>query len=193
MEDIKNAIQILKKGGIVIYPTDTAYGIGCRIDKIDAIKRLFEIRKRPVTQPLPVLVDSIEMAQKYLSSPIPDNVRRLMETYWPGALTIVYSCKVRYIHSLVRGKGETIGVRMPNHEVPLELIEGIGVPIAGPSANFHGMKTPYTYDQLDSKLKEKADYVIKGSCQIEDVSTVLDCSTAPWKIIRQGAVHVKFL
>jgi L-threonylcarbamoyladenylate synthase len=114
-----------------------------------------------------------------------------MERYWPGALTIVYPCKKNLVPSFVRGKGENLGVRMPNHKTSLSLIESVGVPILGPSANFHEKKTPYKYDQLDKELVRLVDYVIAGKCKIGNVSTVVDCSTAPWKIIRDGAVKIK--
>lgn len=193
MNDLHKAIEVLKKGGIVIFPTDTAYGIGCRIDCEDAVKRLFEIRKRPTSQAVPVLVDSIAMAEKFLLSPISDNVRTLMEKYWPGGLTIVYPCKVEKVPFLVRGGKNTLGVRMPNHKLVLDIIKGIGVPILGPSANFHGCPTPYDYESLDKKLLRQVDYVLKGVCFAGNVSTVVDCSVAPWKILRQGAVVIEEL
>lgn len=191
MIDIKNAIKILKQGGIVIYPTDTAFGIGCRMDDAKAVKRLFQIRKRPATQATPVLVDSIEMAEKYFVSPISDNVRRLMEDSWPGALTVIYNCRLKLVPSLVRGGGKTVGLRMPNHEVSLTLIKNLGVPILGPSANFHGDRTPFKFEDIDPELIKLADYTIPGECNSGTASTVIDCSANPWIIKRQGAVHLK--
>src|SRR4051812_32987951 len=107
---IEEAIEKLDKGGIVIFPTDTAFGIGCRMDNRDAIQRLFTIRKRPETQPMPVLVSSLQMARKYLL-PIPDLVvDGLTKRYWPGALTIVLPCRTERVPELVRGGGATLGV-----------------------------------------------------------------------------------
>lgn len=193
MENIEKAISVLNNGGIVIFPTDTVYGMGCRIDNEQAIKRLFVIRKRPETQATPVLVDSTEMAKKYFSSPLPDNVRRLMKKYWPGGLTIIYPCKTELVPMLVRGSGDNLGVRMPNHDLTLALVKNIGVPILGPSANFHGDQTPYKYKDLDQKLVESVDYVIKGKCNNNIASTVIDCSLSPWQIKRFGAVQLTTL
>lgn len=190
MNNIEEATEVLRQGGIVIYPTDTAFGIGCRIDNLNSIKRLFKLRKRPFSQATPVLVDSIKMAASYLLSPVSDNVRLLMKDYWPGALTIVSHCRKDKVPSLVRGGGETIGVRQPNHEVVLKLISGVNVPILGPSANFHGLSTAYSFMQLDKDLIKLVDYVLEGNCQAGTVSTVIDCSRDVWKIIRQGAVTV---
>lgn len=190
MNQIEEAIKILKDGGIVIFPTDTAYGIGCRMDNNHAVERLFKIRRRPVTQATPVLVSAIDMAEDYLQSPTPYNVRRLMKKYWPGALTIVYSCDTDRVSPLVRGNSPNLGVRMPDHKDLLKIIEKVGVPILGPSANFHKLQTPYSYEDLDPALLKLVDLVLIGSCKIGNVSTVIDCSVTPFNIIRQGAVKI---
>ncbi len=192
MEEIKKAIKILKQGGIVIYPTDTAYGIGCRIDLPDSVSRLFKLRERPLTQATPVLVNSVRMAQDYLLYPISDIVRHMINDYWPGALTIVLPGKTDRIPPSVRGNGENIGLRIPDHKIALKLISGAGVPVLGPSANFHGQPTPYRFEDIDSLLIRKVDYVINGKCSGGNVSTVVDCSGEKWKIIRQGAVDVRY-
>ncbi|MDO8621585.1 MAG: L-threonylcarbamoyladenylate synthase [Candidatus Levybacteria bacterium] len=189
--DIQKAVEILKSGGIVIFPTDTAFGIGCRIDNKQAIEKLFKIRKRPEGKATPVLVDGIEMTQDYLL-PIPEEVKqKLIEKYWPGALTIILPCKTDKIPKLVRGGGDTLGVRMPNSEIVLSLIRGVGVPILGPSANFHGEKTPYELKDLNSRLVKLVDYVITNQSKSgEKVSTIIDCSIKPWKILRKGATKI---
>lgn len=190
MNDITKAIAVVKAGGIVIFPTDTAYGIGCRLDDENAIEKLFALRRRPTFQPTGVLVDSLSMAQKYLADPLSDVVRRLIESYWPGGLTIVYTCKTNIVPSIVRGGTDTLGVRMPDHALALQLISGVGVPILGPSANFHGNPTPYSFEELDWDLVRKVDFVLPGECKIKKASTVVDCTVQPFKIIRQGAVEI---
>lgn len=188
-EHIQHAISVLKSGGIVIYPTDTAFGIGCRIDSTDSVDRLFALRKRPLTQATPVLVDSQDMALSYYDSP-DDIVRRLMQRYWPGALTIIARCKKNLIHSPIRGGGNTVGLRMPDHETALSLIRGVGVPILGPSANFHGSPTPYSFTEVDPELIKLVDYVVPGAGKAGNVSTVIDTTTVPATIIRQGAAVI---
>ncbi len=186
---MNHAVDILNTGGIVIFPTDTAFGIGCRIDNHAAVDRLCNIRHRPATQPMPVLVHSVSSALAYLDSPS-DIVRRFMREYWPGALTIVAPCKKNLIYSPIRGGGKTIGLRMPNHPTILKIIEAVGVPVLGPSANFHGEPTPYSVDDLNPKLVGLVDYVVAGECTVKQASTVVDCSMNPYKIIRQGAVKL---
>ncbi len=189
MEVVKKAVDALNTGGIIIFPTDTAFGIGCRIDNHEAVDRLFTLRKRPLTQPTPVLVSSIDMALAYLDQPS-DIVRHFMKQYWPGALTIVALYKKSLVSSPIRGDGETVGLRMPNHQIPLQIIETVGVPILGPSANFHGNPTPFRQKDLDPELVKLVDFVVPGECTLKQISTVVDCSVDPYRVIRQGAVVI---
>ena len=191
-KDIQKAIEVLKQGGIVIFPTDTAYAIGCRMDDEKAIERLFEIRRRPKNQATPVLIDSVEMASEYLKIIPKDVMGSLIKPYWPGALTIILYCNIVKVPSLVRGGGDTLGVRIPKSPIVFELIKGIGVPLLGPSANFHAELTPYKFEDLNKELIKLCDYVVKGDAGlVRSISTVIDCSKEPWKIIRQGAVILK--
>lgn len=186
---MKDAGEIVKNGGIIIFPTDTAFGIGCRIDNHAAVDRLFRIRRRPIAQAMPVLVSSIPMALTYYLD-VTDIVRHLMKEYWPGALTIVAPCKINAIYSPIRGGGKNIGLRMPNHPTILEIIKRVGVPVLGPSANFHGDPTPYSAADLNPELVKLVDYVLPGECTVKQPSTVVDCSVTPYKIIRSGAVAI---
>jgi len=198
--EVSRAISILKSGGVVIFPTDTAFGIGCRIDDVEAVARVFKIRKRPPSKATPALVSGIEMAENYFRSPPPTlklrradppKIKKLMAEYWPGGLTIVYFAQVNKVPALVRGGGTTIGLRQPNHPITQQIIKGVGVPILGPSANFHGLPTPYEFTDLDPELVKLVDYVVSGECTVKQASTVIDCTQTPWKIIRQGSVKVR--
>lgn len=187
---ISEAVKILNQGGIIIFPTDTAFGIGCRMDDEKAVERLFKIRERPLTQPTPVLISGLDMARKYLKPlPVPV-INKLINSYWPGALTIVLPCLTRKVPALVRGNTGTLGVRMPDHQIALELIKQIDVPLLGPSANLHGDKTPYSYDELNKELIKKIDFVLKGICPVKQASTVINCTKKPWQILRQGVVKI---
>lgn len=186
----EEAITILKQGGIVIFPTDTAFGIGCRMDNEQAVEKLFSIRKRPSKQAVPVLFNSIELVEQYVLD-IPEKVRsELMDKYWPGALTIILPADMKKVPKLVRGGGMSIGTRIPAHEVPLSLISAIGVPLIGTSANFHGEPTPYRLADIDPKLYRLVNYVVPGTTSIKKESTVIDCTIEPWQIRRQGAIAI---
>lgn len=184
---IQEAVTVLLQGGIVIYPTDTAFGIGCRIDNPQSVDRLFDLRRRPRSMAMPVLVDSADRALAYLDHP-GDIVRRLMTKYWPGALTIVSTCVVDRIYSPIRGNGNTLGIRMPDHETTLALISGVDVPILGSSANFHGNPTPFHFNDLDEALVKLVDFVVPGECKNHLASTVVDTSRSPAVIVRQGVI-----
>ena len=188
--NISKAIEILNKGGVIVFPTDTAFGIGCRIDREKAIERLFEIRKRPLNMATPVLVSSLEMAKKYWDSDIKEIEEKLISKYWPGALTIVLKANKNSVPSLVRGGGNNIGIRMPKNDLILEIIEKVGVPILAPSANLHGEQTPYSKNMLNKYIVQSVDLVLDGDCSLKNASTVIDCTQKPWKILRQGALSI---
>lgn len=189
-EQIQKVVDICNQGGIVIFPTDTAYGIGCRVDNIDAINRLYKIRKRSEYKPMSLLVDSIEMVKQYVTH-IPDEVtENLLSRFWPGALTVILTANKDVVPSLIRAHGDTIGLRMPDHEQLLTVISKVGVPILGPSANFSGEKTPFSYNDLNKELVSLVDYVMVGKCKGKEASTVIDCTKQPYEIVRQGAVRI---
>ncbi len=171
-------------------PTDTVFGICCRVDDEKALERLFAVKKRDVHQAVPILVSSMEMAKKY-TLPFSRNVEKLMERYWPGGLTIVLPCQTGSILPLVRGDGNTVGVRIPNFLPTFQIIEKVGVPIVGTSANFHGKPSVTKWKDLDPELVQLVDYVQREDSLGDISSTVIDCSRTPWSILRQGAVQLE--
>ena len=188
---LDETVKIFKKGGIVIFPTDTAIGIGCRMDDDKAIRRLFEIRKRPQNKPLLILVSSVEMAEEYLLPISKEVKKKLIEPYWPGKLTIILKCNPDRVPFPVRNEKNTLGVRFPQNKILVELISRVGVPIVAPSANFSGEKTPFKFKDLNSELVKQVDFVLNEKISLENnVSTVIDCAVKPWKIIREGSTKI---
>lgn len=188
-ENIEKAVEVLKSGGIALLPTDTVFGICCRIDNEQSLERLFKIKKRDEHQAVPVLVSSTDMAKEYLL-PFSERVEKLMEDYWPGGLTIVLPCKEEKVLPLVRGSSSTLGVRMPDFLPLFQIIEKVGVPIVGTSANFHGLPSVSKWKDLDPDLVGLSDYVLKEDSLGSKSSTVVDCSKEPWTILRPGAVEL---
>lgn len=176
-DQIEKAIRVLKNGGIVIFPTDTVYGIGCRIDNRAAVDRIYQIKNTPKDQPFPVLISSVDQLRKYAK--ITKQAENLIKKHWPGALTIILQSK--------KSK-EQIGFRMPDSSVIKALVEGVGMPIIGTSANFHKSAPPKTYEELDSNFTKLADFVLKGECKLGKESTVVDATGDVPKILRQGAI-----
>ena len=186
----KKVTDVFKKGGIVIFPTDTAFGIGCRLDNEDSVKKVYDIRKRPIDKAMIALVGSVEMAENYVD--IPDDVKeKLTNKYWPGGLTIILNCKKEKVPSIVRSDGGTLAVRFPNQQVIIDVINDLGVPIIAPSANYSGERTPLYISEVDPTLLAKVDFVLEGMCTIRGISTIVDTTVLPWKIVREGVVQIK--
>lgn len=189
MNTKEEIIDILKNGGVAIFPTDTAFAIGCRVDDESAVKRLFSIKNRSEQQAVPILVNGIAMARKY--GAINDKVQNMLNKLWPGALTVIVPRVESKISPLVLGMGETVGLRQPNHEICLEIITEVGVPLIGTSANFHGNPTPYKTEDIDPELAKIVDAVLPGICQVGLASTIVDTTKEPWQILRQGTVTIE--
>lgn len=191
-KNIDKAAEILKNGGIIIFPTDTVFGIGCVIDNKKSIKRLFDLRKRSVDKPLLILASDMDMVLDYLK-PLSSQAKNLAKKYWPGGLTIISKCYEEKIPIEVRAGGDTVGVRIPDNSQTLELIRKVGKPIVAPSANFEGKPSAKTEEDLDSKLLRQVDFLLKGECKMNKESTIVDCSNFRCKIIRKGAVAIDSL
>lgn len=177
MNPIEKAQEVLKRGGIVIFPTDTVYGIGAIWTNSTAIERLHKIKGTPQHQSYPVLISNVGQAeQAAIVTPLAKN---LISKYWPGALTIVLKEKDGV---------NKIGFRMPGSDTLRELIKGAGAPVIGTSANFHGEKTPKSFEEIDPSLLKMVDYCLEGECSGKTESTVVDASTEEIKILREGAV-----
>jgi len=185
------ATRILKKGGVVVFPTETAYAIGCRLDNPKAVKRLIKIRERKEGKPFLVLAADLGMAKIYWQK-LPLAVETLAQKFWPGPLTIVYFCQKKRVPFLVRAGGETLGIRVPGYGLIRKLVKQVGVPILAPSANFAEKKTPFAFSDLDKKLLKKVDFVLEIPCGgFDKPSTVIDCSQEPFLILREGAISKK--
>ncbi|HSD99009.1 MAG TPA: L-threonylcarbamoyladenylate synthase [Patescibacteria group bacterium] len=189
MNNIEKAAKIIENGGVVLLPTDTVFGICCRIDRQESLERLFTIKKRDEKQAVPILVSSTEMVKQF-AEPFDTKIVGLMEKYWPGGLTIVLSCQKEKVLPLVRGSGNTVGFRIPDMLPTFQIIEKVGVPIVGTSANFHGNPSVTKWQDLDPKLVKLVDFVLEEDSLGGVASTVVDCSQNPWKILRQGAVDI---
>lgn len=186
-EKIKKAAQIIQDGGIVIFPTDTLYGMGCRVDVGKSVERLFTLKKRPWTMPVPVLVKDKEQALMVVEA-IPANALALIRRHWPGALTIILPAQTKIFFPLVLAGGTTVGVRMPNNSVTQALLAEADVPIIGTSANFHGHDPVSKYEDLNKELAGQVDCILYGASGLGVESTIVDCTKDPCCIVRQGAV-----
>lgn len=187
--DISEIIEIIKNGGVGVFATDTAYGIGCRIDDEKAIERIFVIKERPESKPLLALVGSVQMAEEYVE--IPEGVKNLIAKYWPGGLTIILKCKKEKVLDSVTARTGTLAIRLPANETLVRVIHEVGVPIVAPSANISGGNTPFTLEEVDEKIKNNVDFILSSEYTMGQVSTILDTTVIPWRVLRDGAVKIE--
>lgn len=186
-ENLEKAARIVRGGGLVIYPTDTVYGLGCDPFNSSAVHRLLAVKGRE-DKPLPILVGNIQNAAALAE--LPTVARRVAERYWPGPLTLVLKSKVK-----IQGvKLDTVGLRVPKHKVALKLIRLCGGCLIGTSANISGRPPPLTAEEAADQLGDKVDLILDGGkTPLGRSSTVLDLSGDQPKVLRAGPIDAKEL
>ncbi|MBM3142601.1 MAG: threonylcarbamoyl-AMP synthase [Chloroflexi bacterium] len=186
-ENIKIAANLILRGKLVAFPTETVYGLGADATNSEAVSRIFTVKERPAFDPLIVHVASMEMLCM-VAKGIPDIAWTLIDAFWPGPLTLVLSKKDE-IPDIVTAGLPTIAVRMPRNKVALALIKESGVPIAAPSANSFSRPSPTSVNHVIDDLGSKIDLILDdGPAQIGIESTVLDLTCSPPSILRPGGV-----
>ncbi len=176
--------NVIKKGGVVLIPTDTIYGISCDATNIDAIKKVYDIKERNYNNPLLILVSSIEMLNEYVKE-INDTEKELIDMFWPGKLTILLK-KNNKIDDLVTAGSEYVGVRIPNNKYLIDVIEKIGKPLISTSANKSGDEPVINPNILNDEILSKFDYVDNVGDLIASSSTLVQVDGKYVKILRDG-------
>ncbi|MBU1046087.1 threonylcarbamoyl-AMP synthase [Patescibacteria group bacterium] len=174
---IEKAGEILKKGGIIAYPTDTVYGIGCNAFDDKAVKKILDIKGRVPNNALLVAVSDFRMMEEIVF--VKEKERRFMEKFLPGPIAFILPKKPK-ISDLVTGGKKTIGIRMPDSKETLEIITKAGFPIITTSANFSGKKPAVKSEDIDLKV----DFVVEGKCKYKKPSTIVDLIKKT--IVREG-------
>jgi L-threonylcarbamoyladenylate synthase len=186
-ERIRHGISVLKNGGLVAYPTDTVYGLGAVFDNTDAVEKVYKVKNRPTDMALPLLLADISWISRFARK-IPDSARSLIDAFLPGALTLVMLRSDAVPETVSRGK-DTVALRVPAHPVTLALIEGVGGPVVGTSANVSGRPSPLTAEEVHNQLGDSVDYIIDGErCPGGTESTIVDITGDVPVIVREGAV-----
>ena len=189
---LDRATVIIKSGGTVAFPTETVYGLGVDGLNPEAVLKIFEAKKRPPGNPLSLLVHSREDVERVARN-ISESSFRLMDTFWPGPLTIILE-KKDIVPDITSGKLKSIGVRMPDHKIPLDLIQRAGTPLAAPSANLSGKPSPSLAAHVISDLTGRIDAILDGGeAAIGLESTVIDMTVEPPVVLRPGAVSLEEL
>lgn len=183
--------RLIREGGLVAFPTETVYGLGANGLDGEAVRRIFEAKGRPQDNPL-ILHIAKKSTAKELWTRIPEYARILMDTFWPGPLTLIFN-RSSIVPDEVTAGLDTVAVRMPDNKTALALIREAGVPIAAPSANSSGRPSPTTAAHVREDLDSKIDLVIDGGpCRFGLESTVLSLTGKP-TVLRPGAVTREML
>lgn len=184
---VREAAAILRRGGLVAFPTETVYGLGADAENPAAVARLFTAKGRPDDHPL--IVHLGDYAQvKCWARAVPAMARRLAARFWPGPLTLILKCAAD-VSRAVTGGQDTVGLRMPDHPAALALLRAFGGGVAAPSANRFGRVSPTTAAHVREELGEAVDYILNGGpCSVGIESTILDLSGARPRLLRPGAI-----
>ena len=186
------AVECLSRGnGVIVVPTDTTYGLVCRLDRLEAVERIYELKGRDRSKPLIILASNTESILPFIEG-AEDIVAKLGERFWPGALTIVARASAKVPPEILSG-GTTVGVRVPAHKALRALLsllpEGV---VASTSANLSGAPTPKVMDEVVASLADKVDYLMPD-CDESPAgteSTIVDVSGDKPRVLRAGALAV---
>ncbi len=187
---IDRAIEILKAGGIVAFPTDTVYGLGGDAFNLKVADRIYEVKQRPRHLPLPLLLaDSTQLPR--VVDAVPGIAHFLMRCFWPGGLTLVLS-RSKSLPDIITAGSNKVAIRVPDHIVPLTLIRRLGAPIIGTSANISDNPSPVTAEGVEQEFGNKVDLIIDmGECPGGLESTVVDVTGVTPVILRHGIIPEK--
>lgn len=190
---IKEAAKIIRNNGTVVFPTETVYGLGANALSSAAAKSIFAAKGRPTDNPLIVHISCIDMLLYVIGEPVSEQAIKLMDKFWPGPLTLIFK-KAAVVPEEVTAGLDTVGVRMPDNAIALELISQSGLPIAAPSANISGKPSPTKGEHVIGDLEGRVDAILCGSSsRVGLESTVLDLSGDIPTILRPGGVTLEEL
>ncbi|MHB0911889.1 MAG: L-threonylcarbamoyladenylate synthase [Armatimonadota bacterium] len=185
--DVREAGEIIRKGGLVVFPTETVYGLAADALSPAAVARVYEVKGRPAGKPLPVQVASPSDIFR-LAREVPERAARLIAAFFPGPLTIVLHAAPGVPEYVTAGTGK-VGIRMPDHPVALALIRAAGTPIVAPSANPSDAPPPTTAGEAADYLAGRVDMILDaGPTSIQTASTVVDATEDQIRILRAGSI-----
>ncbi len=189
-ESMKIIRKVLDEDGIIIFPTDTVYGIGCNCFSENAIKKLFDFKERDYSKPINVLTDSVEKINLVAKS-LNEIEDRLIKKYLPGDMTIILE-KKNNVPSILTANLETVGVRIPNHEIALKILKESPYPLATTSVNLSGESPGLEISDFLEEFKDKVDLIVDGGkSKIGIASTIVKVEDYQIKVLRQGKLKVE--
>ena len=181
------AAQVILNGGVIVYPTETIYGLGANALSVEAVERVFEIKQRDKSNPILVLIPGEESLDQLVME-IPEVARALMKFFWPGPLTLVFKAAPGVSPILTANTGK-IGVRLSSDEFCTKLLDICKIPITSTSANISGGPNPTSVERINHSIKDVVDLVIDGGVlEIGKPSTVVDVSSGDVRLLREGVI-----
>ncbi len=188
-EELRRAVEILRRGGLVAFPTETVYGLGADATNAKAIARLYEVKRRPADHPVIVHFSSAEKALSW-GREVPQSAKSLAARFWPGPLTLIFR-RSAAAKDFVTGGQDAVGVRVPSHPVARALLQAFEHPIAAPSANRFGFVSPTTAAHVREDLGADVDLVLEGGAtEVGIESTIVDLSGREAVLLRPGAISL---
>ena len=185
---IKKAVKILEKGGLIAFPTETVYGLGADALNVNAVKKIYAIKKRPFSKPLIIHIANKKDIYKFAKN-IPSEAKILINKFWPGPLTIIFE-KKEIIPDIITT--DKIAIRMPDNKITLAIIKKFGHPITAPSANISEKASPVEANKIIKNFSGKIEAIIDGGkSKIGTESTIIDLSKKRVALIREGAISFK--
>ncbi len=184
---IERAVELLRRGEVVGVPTDTLYGLAADPFNLAAVARLYQIKGRPERRALPILIASIDQAEELVGD-LPDIFFHLAKRFWPGPLTLVVDAS-RRVPLKVTGNTGRVALRIPRAEIPCALINALGTPVTGTSANLSGFSACLDAGQVVKQLGERLPLILDGGAsKTRLASTVVDLRGEQWRILREGPI-----
>ena len=187
---LEKAAQFIKQGNIVVFPTETVYGIGTNGLDEKAVKKLYKVKQRPLNKPISLLVSNMEMVNQ-IAKDITETEYKIMGKFFPGPLTMILKKKA-IVPDIVTSGQNTVGVRMPSGEMARKLVELAGVPVAAPSANITGQPSGTNLQEIKKHFEGKVDFFIDGGISELGVSsTIVQVIDGKPQILRQGSITLE--
>jgi len=188
---VREAAEVIRRGGLVVIPTDTAYGLAGDAADPDVVRRVLEVKGRRGKAGMPVLAASIEQVEEV--AVLSGAARSLAKAFWPGGLTLIVRARHPFPEE-VQGPGGTLAVRVPGHLVARMVIRQVGFPVTGTSANRSGEPSPRSAEEVIAQIGERVDLVLDaGPTSYTADSTIMDCTVEPLRVVRWGAVDEEAL
>jgi L-threonylcarbamoyladenylate synthase len=191
-DDIQEAVEALRAGELVAFPTETVYGLGANANNPDAVRKIFRAKARPSTHPVIVHIDHPRYLQRWVRDMTPE-AKKLADAFWPGPLTLVAK-RAPAVNDVITGGQDTVAIRVPNHPIAQQLLNAFGGGIAAPSANRYGHVSPTRVEHVREEFGDEIKHILDGGdCKVGLESTIVSCVGDAPRVLRPGSITLSQL